>query len=275
MNPTATQSRSLGPTGIATIVAVIAIAGAAAWFYWPAPAEAPAPSVPAPTAQVPDPPKEPAPHFPAPEASGKPVGAVPLPALDASDAALVQSLSSAIGAQAFARLLRPESLVRRIVATVDNLPRESIAWRMSPVAPVGGLLVTTGRDGTLALAPANAARYEPLVRLVARLDAKRLVAVYAHYYPLFQQAYVDLGYPQGHFNTRLVQVIDHLLAAPEPTEPPRLVVRRILPEFADPALESQSAGRKILLRMGPANAAAVKAKLRELRAELAARPSAP
>lgn len=274
MNPTATQSRSLGPTAIATIVAVLAIAGGAAWFYWPASSEPPVPPAP-PPAQAPAPAKEAAPHHPAPEASGKPVGALPLPALDASDAALVHSLSSAIGPEAVARLLRPEALVRRIVATIDNLPRETIAWRLNPVAPVGGLLATTGRDETLAIAPANAARYAPLVRLVGALDAKRVVAVYAHYYPLFQQAYVDLGYPQGHFNTRLVQVIDHLLGAPEPREPPRLVVRRILPEFADPSLESQSAGRKILLRMGPENAAVLKAKLRELRAGIAAGPPSP
>jgi hypothetical protein len=36
-------------------------------------------------------------------------------------------------------------------------------------------------------------------------------------------------------------------------------------QFADPALESRSAGQKILLRMGAENAATVKAKLLELR----------
>ena len=43
-------------------------------------------------------------------------------------------------------------------------------------------------------------------------------------------------------------------------------------EFADPALESQSAGRKLLLRMGPGNAARVKAKLTEIRSRIAAKP---
>ena len=38
--------------------------------------------------------------------------------------------------------------------------------------------------------------------------------MYKQYYPLFQQAYVDLGYPEGYFNDRLVEVIDHLLATP-------------------------------------------------------------
>ncbi len=41
--------------------------------------------------------------------------------------------------------------------------------------------------------------------------------------------------------------------------------------FADPELESLSAGQKIMIRMGAQNAAKVKAKLRELRRELTAR----
>jgi len=39
-------------------------------------------------------------------------------------------------------------------------------------------------------------------------------------------------------------------------------------EYADPALESRSAGQKILIRMGPENAARLKAKLREIRGQL-------
>jgi len=39
--------------------------------------------------------------------------------------------------------------------------------------------------------------------------------------------------------------------------------------YADPALEAQSAGRKILMRMGRENEVKIKAKLREIRSELA------
>jgi hypothetical protein len=42
--------------------------------------------------------------------------------------------------------------------------------------------------------------------------------------------------------------------------------------YADPALESRSAGQKLLMRMGPDNAKAVKAKLTELRAVITAGP---
>jgi hypothetical protein len=66
----------------------------------------------------------------------------------------------------------------------------------------------------------------------------------------------------------LIEVIDHLLGTPDLEGPIALAQPNVLFEFADPALESMSAGQKALIRMGTANATAVKAKLRELRREL-------
>ena len=40
--------------------------------------------------------------------------------------------------------------------------------------------------------------------------------------------------------------------------------------FADPTLEALPAGQKLLIRMGPENAAAIEAKLTELRAAVTA-----
>lgn len=258
----------MGPIRIALGVAVAIGAAAAAYYFWPTePAPAP-PTAPVATVQPAPAPEPPAEHYPEPEAKDAAAPAKPLPALDESDAAMGEALSGAVGADALARFLVPERLVRNIVVTLDNLPRRTFAMRMSPVKPVGGMLATMGKDDTLAISPDNAARYDPWVAALAKVDAAKLVAVYARFYPLFQKAYVELGYPKGHFNTRLVQVIDHLLTAPEPAEPLRLVVRHVLPEYADPALESESAGRKVLFRIGNANAAKVKAKLREIRREL-------
>jgi hypothetical protein len=87
-------------------------------------------------------------------------------------------------------------------------------------------------------------------------------------YPLFQQSYEDLGYPGKYFNDRLVQVIDHLLQAPEVTGPIRLVQPKVMFQYADPSLENSSAGQKLLIRMGPANERIIKQKLREFRAEI-------
>jgi hypothetical protein len=78
-----------------------------------------------------------------------------------------------------------------------------------------------------------------------------------------------LGYPDGYFNDRLVEVIDHLLATPDVTAPIQLKRPSVNFEYVDPELENLSSGQKLLVRMGSANAAIVKGKLRELRQAIA------
>jgi flagellar biosynthesis/type III secretory pathway protein FliH len=106
------------------------------------------------------------------------------------------------------------------------------------------------------------------VQLFARVDTKTLVGAYAAHYPLFQQAYRELGYPQGYFNDRLVATIDSLLATPDVPGPIAVVQPKVMFEYARPELEALPAGQKIMLRVGPENARTVKAKLREVRQAL-------
>jgi hypothetical protein len=102
------------------------------------------------------------------------------------------------------------------------------------------------------------------------IDARKLVTVYVHFYPLFEQEYRELGYPSGHFNDRLIDAIDDLLQTPDVAAPLELVQPKVLYEFADPELESLSAGQKIMLRMGADNAVLIKSKLVEIRSLLVA-----
>ncbi len=120
------------------------------------------------------------------------------------------------------------------------------------------------------IAPANYRRYTPLVKMLAALDTQQVVAVYKRLYPLFQEAYQGLGYPNAYFNDRLIAVIDHLLTTPPVSGPVYLIQPKALYLYADPAMEELSAGRKILIRSGPENATQIKAILHEYRKELAA-----
>jgi hypothetical protein len=143
---------------------------------------------------------------------------------------------------------------------------------MNPAKPLAGAFATAGEGDSLVLGAANFARYATWVELVDSLDADATAALYKRLYPQFQAAYENLGNPDSYFNDRVVEVIDHLLSAPEAPATITLVRPNVLYEFADPALEAESAGRKLLLRMGPGNAARVKAKLREIRDRIAAKP---
>ena len=121
---------------------------------------------------------------------------------------------------------------------------------------------------SLHISPDSYLRYAPLVDIVAFADTDAVVETYRRFYPLFQESYVRLGYPQGYFNDRVIEVIDHLLATPQPPEPVRVVRPHVLYEFADPELEGLSSGQKLLLRMGAKNSEVVKSTLQELRGKL-------
>jgi hypothetical protein len=246
--------------------AVILISAAVLFFSWrayrkepPAAATTVAPEVPVPAIRN-----------PLPEASTT-AAAPPLPALDESDAPLRDALAEVMGKSTVDRIFKPELLVRHLVVSIDNLSRRHLAVELRPTKPLAGAFIATGNDQRGTIDTANYQRYVPYVQAVQMLDMKRVATLYVHYYPLFQQAYQSLGYPNGYFNDRLVVTIDNLLAAPDITTDIAVVRPNVMYQFADAKLEELSAGQKLLLRMGPANAAIVKAKLHELRAQVADR----
>jgi Protein of unknown function (DUF3014) len=243
------------------MIPIFAVAGLAALYFWPTREALQSPPVAAPAA-------EPAIRYPI-----EPIGpqAESLPALVESDGAVGNALAELLGPR-LEKFLNLQDIVRRIVATVDELPRQNVSLRLMPVKPVTGQPITAGTGEGLSLSSQNAARYRPYVELAEAVPTAKVVAVYTRFYPLFQEQYENLGHPDRYFNDRVVDVIDHLLAAPEVEEPVRLVQRKVLYEFADPKLEALSVGQKILVRMGADNMVKVKAKLREIRDALVSKP---
>jgi hypothetical protein len=217
---------------------------------------------------------EPAPDFVVAEPSEPPP---PLPALADSDTAARAALGEAAGAELVEQYIVADGLIRKLVATVDNLPREALWIKSRVIPPLDGLFLVEGPEDAPTIATANYARYTPLARLVGAVDAKALAQGYQRHYPLLQEAYEELGYPGRQFHNRALEVIDHLLATPRVTGPVRLERPHVLYRYADPRLEALSPGQKALLRVGPDNAAIIRAKLIELRAaleDLAAAPGA-
>ena len=254
---------------------VVAVLAALYYFYWPERREAPrpAPAEPPRAAAQPTPETQPEQGIQHPIEAAKPEAAAepaaPLPALDVSDQAVADALASVLDRGAIDEYMVATGLVRRIVVTVDNLTRKKAPQRMWPVKPTADKFLTSGAGEAVYINADNARRYEPFLKVMESVDAGKLAALYVRFYPLFQQAYRELGYPKGYFNDRLVEVIDHLLVTPEIDGPIRLAKPWIMYEFADPALEARSAGQKTLIRMGSANALRVKAKLREFRRQIA------
>jgi len=256
--------------GLAAILAVVAAIAAYLWMQQRVqpvvPVVPPALETP-PSAQEPPVPQV---QYPIPPSGRE----QPLPKLEESDQALRSALSQLDAGPTLAERVVFEDFVRRVVATIDNLPREKVHLRLLPLKTAPGRLETAPDLDGIRLKPENSFRYAAYMRAIEALDPKRVVDLYVRYYPLFQQAYRDLGYPNGYFNDRLIEVIDHLLATPSVQEPVELVQPKVMYQFADPEMEGRSAGQKILMRIGNANAATIKEKLRAVRKELMARSPA-
>jgi hypothetical protein len=252
---------------VLTGAAILAVAGIFGTYYWydhRAP-EAPV-AVAAPPPLVAAAPASTAPEHPVDDHDAD--HATPL---DQSDAVFTDALSHVSGWNPqILRLLLPEHLIRHIVATVDALPRDKLPIAALPTRPVPGSFRVNAQGAGSVIAAANAHRYEPLVSAVSGLDMAALAGVYKHFYPLFQQAYKELGYPKGNFNDRLVEAIDDLLDAPDPKGAVEVVAPGVMYHYVDADLEALPAGQKVVVRMGEANERAIKQKLIELRKAVAA-----
>lgn len=223
----------------------------------------PAPSRPTPAAKAAE---KPARHPVSPQASRKP------PVLPNE---LNTVVDASFGHKTLARHLYLEPLARRFVASVDGLGQPTAPTTLWLLRPPRGefQLDAKGR-----MAASNTQRYEPFVRWLTRLDPAALLDLYARSYPLLQDSYVELGHAGGHFNDRVIEVIDLMLATPArkgpllvkpaPPRPAGLTPPKPRYEIADPALEGLNTGQKILLRLSPEQAAAVKQQLKALRAGL-------
>lgn len=253
---------------LAVIVAVLGGAG-----YWYLERNRVAEPTPAPTAAVVPEQSAPssAPRYPVPGPTVEtPEDLVDLPPLNDSDAYFNLALEDLFGNVLDAMLVESGG-VERFVTTVDNLPRSTLSERLRPVSPVANaLVVEPAGDNLFELSAANYERYANYVLLFEQADTDAIVDSYRRFYPLLQEAYRALGYPTGHFNDRLVEVIDHLLETPDIEQPVRLKRPHVLYEYADPSIEALSSGQKVLLRIGPDNARRIKEKLAELRQRLTA-----
>jgi len=251
---------------VEAVLAIVLTAGTIYLFYYfhAGREPNPVPAVKKPTATVPQAPPAVRNPLPAPD------GDANLPTLANSDSMMREALAALLGRKAFDDFVVPDRLIPRIVATIDNLPHRTAPRRLMPLNPVSGPLITAGSGSVeMTLDPQNYRRYAPYIRVMEAVPASALVKIYIDTYPLFQRAYEELGYKEMYFNDRLVVAIDDMLEAPEIRDPVKLARPKVFYEFADPDLETRSAGQKILIRMGPENAQRVKAKLREIRQALA------
>lgn len=198
-----------------------------------------------------------------------PPASPPLPLLTKSDSFVLDALAYLVNNKNLMKLFHTEQVIHNMVATIDSLPEQRVPANIMPFEQVAGHFATAGAEDNLTISPRNAARYIPYVKIAEAVDSKQLVELYVLLYPLFQQAYEDLGYPGKNFNDQLIETLDDLLDTPNVKEPVKLVQPKYFYLYADPDIEALSIGQKIMIRLGSKNAKLVRNKLLEIKQEIA------
>ncbi len=206
---------------------------------------------------------------------------IPLPDLDQSDASVLAALKI-LNINGLAEMIIPQEILRKFVRAVDVLEDGKVVNEYRPIASPQGIFVADSFNvkvsgGELGeqqdaeqyrVSPKNYLRYTLFVQVISALDSDTSISLYKRYYPLLNRAHQELGSGKGNFHSVLIRAIDKVLATPEVNGDLLLIHPKVYYEFADPALEKIPDAHKLMLRMGPDNAAAVKNSLRNIRVKL-------
>jgi hypothetical protein len=246
------------PLVVASIAFVVVVALGTGWYILRDKGEQPAPV-------TPPPPVAPAPTAPAPQEVPQ-TPTTPLPTLDQSDPHVRELLGRLSTDAEFQKWLGIEGLIRRFAAAIANIAEgESPRAVLASLAPQGPFQIVERNGGTF-IAPESFARYDGVARVFTSLDTQATAGAYKALKPLMDQAFAEIGRPGQRFDETLSRAIQRLLDTPVPEGKLEVVdTPGVNYAFAAPELEQLSPAQKHLLRMGPANARALQAKLRELR----------
>ncbi|MFV8784006.1 DUF3014 domain-containing protein [Microbulbifer sp. SA54] len=269
------------------LVALLVVAAVVFGIYWFAVRDAAKPEVPPPVSEKPveaapkvdlEEPEEPVlPPVPEPAEPVEPPRT--LPALNDSDKEARDDIISLSADGALAKWIVPDEVVRKWVALVNTASKGELMPKNRPFTNLEGPITVkdleTRSDGAKVyiLSQENYQRYDQAVRLFAMVDSDQAVKLYQFWYPRLKQAYGELGLKNKNFHAAVMAAIDQALAAPEIDGPIKLVRPTVYYKFADEKLEKMPGLHKLMIRIGPDNAARVKEKLKELKAKLQQLPT--
>ncbi|MCB1663994.1 MAG: DUF3014 domain-containing protein [Pseudomonadales bacterium] len=194
-----------------------------------------------------------------------------LPKLDHSDDEVLDGLSTLSPLLEWYIWLYTDEVVRKFVAVIDNIAEGKIVSKYisipQPAKTFKGLIDESEKHY---LDPQSYERYNIYADIFDSLKTEDMVNLYWRYFPLFEEAYKELGYSDDRkFHGTMLNAIDSLLAAPIIHDRIELVPRTsVIYKFADPTLESLPSAHKQLIRMGPRNMLIIFRKLEEVKEAL-------
>ena len=195
----------------------------------------------------------------------------PLPQTDPVVRELVARLSSHPTVAAW---LATDGLIANFTVVTLNIAEGRTPARfLRPLAPQGRFRTTSAGE-ELSVDPRSYERYNPVGDAVGALDAAGTASLYLTLKPRITEAYREMGQPDADFDRVLERAIGVLLQTPALDEKVALHPKGVTYAYSDPRLESLSPAQKQLLRLGPRNGQAIRAKLEEIASLLQLHPEA-
>ena len=174
---------------------------------------------------------------------------------------LIQKLSSY---PALLRWLATDDIIRRFVTATDLIAKGESPRKPLNFIDITGEFPTQELDGKIYIDPDGYGRYSRVAGAIASLDAKGCATLYKQLQLPIQQAYREMGYPEGNFDVTLKMAVSNLLDTPVVDGTVYLEKDVLTYTLADPELEGLNAAQKHFLRIGPENMKIIQAKLREI-----------
>jgi hypothetical protein len=188
---------------------------------------------------------------------------IAVPPLDASDALVRELVARLSSHPAVAAWLTTPGLIRNFTVVVANVAEaRTPAVHLGALRPATRFQVVQRADG-LYIDPRSYERFDKVAAAAASIDPAGASRLYATLKPRIEEAYRELGAPDGTFDRALERAIVVLLKTPVVDEP-----IRVEPQggtgfaYVSPELEALSAPQKQLLRAGPRNVRTIQSALR-------------
>ena len=212
---------------------------------------------------------EPVELAPEPELNEDETNVIELPTLTDSDPFVFDTLQTLQNGMALVNALAEDQIVRKFVVFVENISRGEFPQTGLPYKGLGQEMPVSEIDDNLFVMDQVAhSRFDQVVSTFVETDTDSAVIIYQKLLPLFQQAYAEIGFRNVSFDETLRAAINNVLRTTNMEGPYQLVKPSVMYLYADSSVENLAEVHKQLLRIGPDNTSALKAKLREFLTKL-------
>ena len=206
---------------------------------------------------------------PEPELNEDETNVIELPTLTDSDPFVFETLQTLQNGMALVNALAEDQIVRKFVVFVENISRGEFPQTGLPYKGLGQEMPVSEIDDNLFVMDQVAhSRFDQVVSTFVETDTDSAVIIYQKLLPLFQQAYAEIGFRNVSFDETLRAAINNVLRTTNMEGPYQLVKPSVMYLYADSSVENLAEVHKQLLRIGPDNTSALKAKLREFLTKL-------